>query len=559
MRVRRRAFILLSYSKVMGGKNRHSQDRLFITATEWRNEHGGKKRKQRTEHQPIDFDKCALSMSSFKIPCCLEEGVIFEYAVLKEFLEKYKANPVSGAESKSEDILRLNMVMVLCFYPDATFAYFVDHRIYLHTQTKNQDGLWHCPVTCKVFTNNSHVVAIKTTGNVFSYQAVQELNIRTKNYTDLLTGEKFSKADIITLQDPTDEGHISLRDVNNFRHLKELQMQSSSAGSGSIRKTVGIESTMKEIEREKFRNKNVKNLITNEISKPSEEEVKDIAQLWSLSPLLKDVIPGNEETGHAMSTSLTSSTIDVSTKSVDKLATPREIRNAKCKAIRSLKKKAYVQLQTSVGAINVELHCDMTPRTCWNFIELCNRGYYDETVFHRLIPGFMVQGGDPKGDGTGGESMWGTSFEDEFDSRLHHDKRGVLSMANRGPNSNGSQFFITFKPASHLDNVHTVFGVVVGGMATVDLMESIGGSEKGVPKQEIKILKTVIFQSPLDEADGVLLDRIQGAVKARKAVVDRKTNALPNTAASSASLSKIKSPAIAPSSGVGKYLDANRK
>ena len=155
--------------------------------------------------------------------------------------------------------------------------------------------------------------------------------------------------------------------------------------------------------------------------------------------------------------------------------------------------------------------------------------------------------------------MWGTSFEDEFDSRLHHDKRGVLSMANRGPNSNGSQFFITFKPASHLDNVHTVFGVVVGGMATVDLMESIGGSEKSVPKQEIKILKTVIFQSPLDEADGVLLDRIQGAVKARKAVVDRKTNALPNTAASSASLSKIKSPAIAPSSGVGKYLDANRK
>ena len=88
---------------------------------------------------------------------------------------------------------------------------------------KNSDNLWHCPVTCKVFNNNSRIVAIKTTGNVFSYEAVLELNIKSKSYTDLLSGEQFTKADIITLQDPSNSEHVALRDINNFLHLKKLR------------------------------------------------------------------------------------------------------------------------------------------------------------------------------------------------------------------------------------------------------------------------------------------------------------------------------------------------
>lgn len=102
-------------------------------------------------------------------------------------------------------------------------------------------------------------------------------------------------------------------------------------------------------------------------------------------------------------------------------------------------KKGYVQLQTSLGNINIELHCDLVPLTCENFLVLCERGYYDNTIFHRLIPKFMIQGGDPTGTGTGGQSIFGTHFQDEFSLKLQHSGRGIVSMANSGPNTNGSQ------------------------------------------------------------------------------------------------------------------------
>ena len=111
----------------MGGKNRHSQDRLFITATEWRNEHGGRKRKRISEQQSIGFEKCALSMTNYENPCCFEEGVIFEYTSLVNFVERYKVNPVSGREVNMKDILRLNMVMsvpaclIFCYFRSVPF------------------------------------------------------------------------------------------------------------------------------------------------------------------------------------------------------------------------------------------------------------------------------------------------------------------------------------------------------------------------------------------------------------------------------------------------------
>lgn len=112
-------------------------------------------------------------------------------------------------------------------------------------------------------------------------------------------------------------------------------------------------------------------------------------------------------------------------------------------------------------------------RTSWNFITLCNQGYYNGLTFHRHIPGFMIQTGDPTGTGTGGESAFKKPFKDEFDTRLSHCSRGILSMANSGPNTNGSQFFITFMATPHLDLKHTVFGRVVGGLATLDRLEEV--------------------------------------------------------------------------------------
>lgn len=124
-------------------------------------------------------------------------------------------------------------------------------------------------------------------------------------------------------------------------------------------------------------------------------------------------------------------------------------------------KKYAARLKTERGDIVVELYADRTPLTVENFVNLARSGFYDGTTFHRVIPGFMAQGGDPTGTGTGGP---GYQFRDEIDASLRHSGPGILSMANAGPGTNGSQFFITFGPTPHLDGKHTVFGRVTEGL-----------------------------------------------------------------------------------------------
>ncbi|TWU48433.1 peptidylprolyl isomerase [Rubripirellula reticaptiva] len=123
---------------------------------------------------------------------------------------------------------------------------------------------------------------------------------------------------------------------------------------------------------------------------------------------------------------------------------------------------------TTKGIIKIELFDDKTPKTVENFETLCAKNYYDGLKFHRVIPDFMIQGGCPQGTGTGGP---GYKFEDEFHPELKHDGPGVLSMANAGPNTNGSQFFITHVATPHLNNKHSVFGKVIEGQDVVDAIE----------------------------------------------------------------------------------------
>ncbi|XKL67241.1 hypothetical protein PGB90_010661 [Kerria lacca] len=149
----------------------------------------------------------------------------------------------------------------------------------------------------------------------------------------------------------------------------------------------------------------------------------------------------------------------------------------------------YVRLTTNIGPLNIQLHCDLVAKTCENFIKLCQKGYYNGTIFHRSIRNFMIQGGDPTGKGIGGESFWEKPFEDEFKPNLTHNGRGILSMANSGPNSNKSQFFITFRFCRHLDNKHTVFGKIVGGFETLNAMEQMEVDNKDKPIEDIVIEK----------------------------------------------------------------------
>jgi len=201
-----------------------------------------------------------------------------------------------------------------------------------------------------------------------------------------------------------------------------------------------------------------------------------------------------------------------------------------------------VTLHTTLGDLKLEIHCDLVPRAAENFMALCASGYYNDTVFHRLIKGFMVQGGDPTGTGKGGTSIWGRKFPDEFDPTLQvcalcatlapisltleqHNARGVVSMANSGPDTNGSQFFITFQKQPHLNQQYTIIGryvpprsprsrsrpntqstrsdrrerhhSVIGGLDTLDAIERIPTDAKDRPLSEIRLESVTIHANPL--------------------------------------------------------------
>ncbi len=151
-------------------------------------------------------------------------------------------------------------------------------------------------------------------------------------------------------------------------------------------------------------------------------------------------------------------------------------------------KDLKVKITTDLGVIEAKLFYKEVPKTVSNFVELARKGFYNGLIFHRVIPDFMIQTGDPKGNGTGGP---GYSFEDEFHPSLKHSKHGMLSMANAGPNTNGSQFFITVKETPHLDNKHSIFGEVVNGYDIVEKIAKVK-AEADRPVVPIKMTKVEI-------------------------------------------------------------------
>jgi peptidylprolyl isomerase len=152
-------------------------------------------------------------------------------------------------------------------------------------------------------------------------------------------------------------------------------------------------------------------------------------------------------------------------------------------------------LETSKGNIKIELRADLAPKAVQNFVTHSKNGYYNGLIFHRVIKDFMIQGGDPTGTGAGGESIWGKPFEDEFAPNAVFDKAGILAMANRGPNTNGSQFFITTVVTYHLNGRHTIFGYIKEGFDIVKKIESVetnGRYEGNKPLEDVKIISVKI-------------------------------------------------------------------
>ncbi|KAI1287598.1 RING-type E3 ubiquitin-protein ligase PPIL2 [Halotydeus destructor] len=466
------------------GKRQHQKDKMYLTCTEWTYVYGGRRPDQdledevRQKFRRLPYDHCALSLQPFHHPYCNQLGYQFDIVHIVPFLKKFGKDPVSGEALDAKQLVKLNY-------------------------TRNNEGFYHCPVMFKTFNENSHIVAIKTTGNVFSYEAVEELNIKTKNFRDLINDETFSKKDIITIQDPMNADKMNAADFYHFKNrLQWLDEEDTSNPNFRIKKMDMItKATLEEL------SKSETNFLpsTSKSERTFEEKASDTVNAAPYS------------TGRAAA-SLTSTVMEPHTKVEAALLSDDTIKYQK------VNKKGYLQLQTSLGTLNFELYCDQAPKACDNFIRHCRNGYYDNTVFHRLIKNFMVQGGDPAGTGKGGESVFGAPFEDEFRQHLSHTGRGILSMANSGPNTNKSQFFITFRSCKHLDKKHTVFGRLVGGLDTLEKIEKSKVDEKDRPLEPITVLKSIIYVDPFAEIIDNLAaernklqeERAQAAAKAAK-------------------------------------------
>jgi len=151
-----------------------------------------------------------------------------------------------------------------------------------------------------------------------------------------------------------------------------------------------------------------------------------------------------------------------------------------------------VVLETNQGIIEIKLEPQVAPKACENFSRLAQEGYYDGLIFHRVIKNFMIQGGDPTGTGSGGESIWGEPFEDEVNTGVKFDRPGILAMANAGPNTNGSQFFITTVATPWLNMHHTIFGEVISGYDVVQKIENTPTGANDRPQSEQKIIKAYL-------------------------------------------------------------------
>uniref|UniRef100_A0A8C7NFY1 PPIase cyclophilin-type domain-containing protein n=1 Tax=Oncorhynchus mykiss TaxID=8022 RepID=A0A8C7NFY1_ONCMY len=306
---------------------------------------------------------------------------------------------------------------------------------------------------------NVKLKSVILTGNVFSHEAVEQLNVKTKSYRDLLSDEPFTRQDIITLQDPT---NLDKFNVSDFFHVKNnLKVLDPDEEKAKLDPGYHLNST---------------NMETRETLAELYKDYKGDALLASTmkEPQAKktDKLNAAHYSTGRVSASFTSTAMTPATEHTADAISDDTVRYS------YVKKKGYVRLHTNKGDINLELYCDKVPKAGENFTKLCKKGYYDGTVFHRSIRNFMIQGGDPTGTGLGGESFWGKPFKDEFRPNLSHTGRGVLSMANSGPNTNKSQFFITFRSCPYLDRKHTVFGRVVGGFEALTAMENIEADPK---------------------------------------------------------------------------------
>lgn len=309
---------------------------------------------------------------------------------------------------------------------------------------KNEADEYIDPVTYKVLTDNTHIVALRNTGNVFAFDTVERLNIKGKLWRDLVTDEEFGRKDIITLQDPQ---NVESRNLSSFSYLKdgesgltdeqarEREDPANNVNANALGSSAKIIKAKEAVAKSRAERAQQADSAagSNGVVKSG---VRPQAQRTASNQPAKQ-IPFNaaKHTTGLAAASFTSTGVTPHTSADLALLSDEEYMLKRGR----VKGKGYARISTTSGNLNLELHTEYAPKAVWNFLQLAKKGYYNDVAFHRNIKGFMVQGGDPTGTGRGGESIWGKYFSDEFEGPLKHDSRGTLSMANKGKNTNSSQ------------------------------------------------------------------------------------------------------------------------
>lgn len=318
----------------------------YLTYTEWSEFYGGKKvESAENEHikfKRLPFDHCCITMAPFEIPYCDRDGNVFELQAILDFVKTFKVNPITGKPIDVKTLVKLKF-----------------HR--------NGEGDYHCPALFKPFTKNSHIVAVAATGNVFSYEAVDQLNIKTKNWKDLVDDTPFQRKDLITIQDPQ---NIQKFDISKFHHIQKnlrvlTEEEIAERKDPTARlKTVNLETkeTLAELERD------------YQPAENTEEKTRKVADKFNAA---------HYSTGAVAASFTSTAMVPVFTHE------PAIIEDDLVRYER-VKTKGYVRFVTNFGPLNFELYCDSVPRACENFIKHCANGYYNGTKFHRSIRNFMV-------------------------------------------------------------------------------------------------------------------------------------------------------------------------
>ncbi|KAL2271884.1 hypothetical protein VTJ83DRAFT_1255 [Remersonia thermophila] len=488
-------------------------DKLYITHSEWSSSDaygasvganaGSRARRDAALHasfKRLPFNFCAASLQPFKNPVCTPDGTIFDVEVISAWLEKHGTNPVNGEPLSAKDLIRLRFAR----NADADAAASSD-------KVADGKGDFIDPVTFKVFTDNTHIVAVRhgTYANVFAWDTVERMNIKAKMWRDLVDDAEFTRKDIITLQDPQ---NAAGRDLSRFKYLQDgldalpTKEQAEQRAQGNINVDalgrLGDKVLRAKEAVERARQARQSGGDVNRTAKSLANAASNATPSARAPAISEKKLPENASiyTTGAAAASFTSTGLTPSTTAARALLTDEELMLRP----KRVKHKGYARIDTNLGPLTLELHTETAPKAVWNFLRLSQKGYYRNVGFHRLIRNFMIQGGDPTGTGRGGQSIWGKPFADELEGPHLHDARGVVSMANKGKNTNSSQFFITFRPAKHLDRKHTVFGRLVedASFKTLDAMEAVpvaDGDASNRPLSEIVIRDVAVLIDPFDE------------------------------------------------------------